>query len=119
MSESAGATNRTPEAFASPSVTVGPSLSRPDFIAPRAASHVTMAKPETPLETAPSSSPERQGSETPWMEALRRRVEEATPSPGEASSERALARLARRLEQGKGPPGAANDQARDGPEPDM
>jgi hypothetical protein len=84
---------------------------------------VTTAKngPETPPETAQHLPPERQQSEMPWLEALRQRVEEASPSSGEASSERAVARLAKRLQQGKAPPEAANDQGRDdpGPEPDM
>jgi hypothetical protein len=105
-------------------VAVSSILSRPDVIAPPPASQVTMAKgsPENPPEiAAPSSPPERQQSEMPWLEALRRRAEEASPTPRDESSERAMARLAKRLQQGKSAPEAANDQARDdpGPEPDM
>ena len=106
------------------SVTVSPGLSRPDVIAPPPASRVTLAKdaPETPPEiAAPSSPPERSQADMPWLEALRQRIEEASPSSGEASSERAVARLAKRLQQGTAPPEAANDKGRDdpGPEPDM
>jgi len=104
------------------SVTVSPTLSRADVIAPPPASQVTMPKnaPETPPETAPPLPPEQQ-QEMPWMESLRRRVEESSPTPGDNASEQTIARLAKRLQQGRNLPEAANDQARDdpGPEPDM
>ena len=111
-----------------PTVTVNPSLSRADVIKGPASMHVTLAKgapeakasPDTPPETRSPASVEHQQSELPWMETLRQRVEEATASPGETPSERAMARLAKKLQQGIAPTEAANDQVRDeGPEPDM
>jgi hypothetical protein len=105
-------------------VTVTPSLTRADVIAGPASIHVTLAKgsPDTPpeAESVPPAPAERQQLELPWMEALRQRVEEATASPGDTPSERAMARLAKKLQQGIAPTEAANDQVRDeGPEPDM
>jgi hypothetical protein len=104
-------------------VSVSPSLRRSDVIAPPPASQVTMAKstPETPPETMSPLPAERRPSETPWLEALRQRVEEGVPPPDDTASERTMARFARRLQQGQSPPEAANDQARadPGPEPDM
>jgi hypothetical protein len=103
--------------------TISPGLSRPDIIAPLPASHVTIAKDalDRPAETAPSSPSELKQSETPWMEALRRRVEEGSPTLRDAPSEQTVIRLAKRLQQDKAPSEAANDQALDdpGPEPDM
>ncbi len=112
----------------SPKVIVNPSLSRADVIKGPASLHVTLAKgapeakasPDTPPETRSPASVEHQQSELPWMEALRQRVEEASPSPADSPSERAMARLAKKLQQGIAPTEAANDQVRDeGPEPDM
>jgi hypothetical protein len=100
-------------------VTVSPTLSRADVIASPPASQVTMPKtaPEVPRETAPPSPPEQ--LEMPWMESLRRRVEESLPSPGDNASEQTIARLAKRLQQARNPPEVANDQARDDPGPGL